>query len=96
MGELAVSDMARDSGEQKFIDNWRTKLALLAAIIVPTISATGAYYKLDSKIDERTSVLELTSTKNFAEKQDLKEIQNDIKDMHSDIVEIKTILKRSR
>ncbi len=91
------------NGEQNLLESWSIKLALLTAITLPTITATGAYFKLDSKIQEkealvtqRVTTLELDSSRSFADKADLKEMQLDIKQMREDIVEIKTMLKRSR
>jgi hypothetical protein len=90
-------------GEKKLLEIWRLRFALATLLIVPTATAVGAYYQLDarsearhSEVVQRVQELELQSSKSFAEKNDLKEIQQDIKQMHEDIVEIKSILRRGR
>jgi hypothetical protein len=91
------------NGEKKLLERWTLWVGLLSAIVVPTVTATGAYFKLDSKIQEREAIvterissLELQTTKSFAEKNDLKEIREDIKQLRNDVTEIKTMLQRRR
>lgn len=91
------------SGENKVLESWALRISFLTALIVPTITATGAYYKLDGKIDsreaaviQRVQTLELDSTRHFADKDELKEMHQEIKQLRSDVTEIKTLLKRSR
>ncbi len=77
---------------------------MLATIVVPTVTATGAFYDLKAKITEkenavnsRISDIELNNEKNFADKDTIKDIRNDIKDMRSEVSEIKMlIIRKSR
>ncbi len=91
--------------EIDFLKNWHLKLAIIAAIIVPTVTATSALYSFRSKIEEKIqedravvsakiSALELQSQKDFVEKSSIKDMQRNMEAMHDDIVEIKTILKK--
>lgn len=87
--------------ETDLLKNWKLKLAILAAIVVPTITATGAFYDLKAKIvekevavNDRINSLELQNQKNFVDKDTVKEIRSDIKEMRSEITEIKNILIR--
>jgi hypothetical protein len=98
------------NGEQKLMEHWRVKLLLIAAIVSPTVTATGAYYTLDKRIDnnqsaaiQRVSELELQTSKSFVNKDEFKQFREDVKQVRDDqremrdaIVEIKTLLKRSR
>jgi hypothetical protein len=87
--------------ETTIIKSWKNKISLIMAIVTPTIAVCGAYYKLDTKqiedkadINARVSAVELTASKSFAEKEDLKEMQKDISKLREDVTEIKTLLKR--
>lgn len=89
--------------EYDLLKNWKLKLGLLAAIVVPSVTATGAFYDLKAKIVEketavhlRMNEIELTNQRNFADKDTIKEIRSDIKDMRSDISEIKTLIIRNK
>lgn len=90
--------------ENDFLKNWHLKLAIIGALVMPAITATGAFYDLKAKMQEKDaavsakiSALELSSTKEFADKNTLKEVQEDVKRMRDDVTEIKTLLiKRSR
>jgi len=90
------------SSENEILSGWKLKLGLITMLLVPTITATGAFYDLKSKITEREiavnqkiSDLELSTQKTFADKEALKEMRSDIKEMRSEMAEIKTlILKR--
>lgn len=91
------------SGEQKFITAWQAKLALLAAIVIPTVTATGAFHSIETKMSERDaavnqriSEVELRVEKNFADKTTMKELQDDVKALRNDMVEIKTLLRQRR
>lgn len=82
------------------LKTWHLKLALLGMIITPAITATGAYYGLQNKIQsdkaeitERVSKLELDSEKNFADKASLRSVDTRMQHMEVDLAEIKTLLK---
>lgn len=74
------------------------------AIVLPTVTATGAFYDLKAKIvekevavNERISDIELNTQRNFADKDTIRDMRNDIKDMRNEMSEIKTlIIRRSR
>lgn len=87
--------------ELHLLASWKIKLAILAAIITPSVTVTGAYYKVQSnvaetkaEIDRRVNAVELSTQKSFAEKSDLKDMQRKIDQVRDDVVEIKSILKR--
>jgi hypothetical protein len=92
--------------ETKFLENWKAKLAVLSAIVLPTITATGAFYDLKASITEketvvnqRISALELETTKTFADKESIKDLRTEMKEMRADfnkdLNEIKTLIIRS-
>ena len=89
------------NNEYTFLKSWKVKLGLLTAIIIPTITATGAFYDLKASILEkeqavnaRISAVELQTEKNFADKTALQDMRNDIKEIRGEVSEIKTILIR--
>ncbi len=97
--------------EQKVLRGWKLRISLLMAVVTPTLAASGAYYSLkstdadirlevqkkDARMHERVSSLELNTQQHFADKQDLREIHDDVKSLRSEVSEIKTILiRRSR
>lgn len=87
--------------EHRLLRSWKLRIALLLAIITPTIAATGSFYSLkldakdrEAKMNERVSSLELNSEKQFADKDDLREMRNDIKDIRNQVSDVKDILLR--
>lgn len=89
------------STESDLLKNWKLKLGLLMAIISPSVAATGAYYKLQINLSERNQVteskvkdLELQVERNFASKQTMDKVQNDISGLKNDMTEIKVLLQR--
>lgn len=81
--------------------NWRVKIALLMAIIMPTITATGAYYDLKNRVDqvdsrgsERVTKLELQLNQQFVDKATLQDVQAELRSTHDDVIQIKTFLSR--
>lgn len=86
--------------ELSLLRSWKLKLALLAAIVMPSVTATGAYYKLQIQLTEknqqtenRVSDLELRTHENFADKPTMDEMRKNVEAMRNDITEIKTILR---
>lgn len=91
---------SRSRQEQSFLSNWKTKLALLSAIVIPTATATGSFYKLQlnlaekqSVTDKRISDVELSAERNFADKHTMDKMRDDVSKIHEDVSEIKTLLK---
>lgn len=87
--------------ELNLLSSWKMKLAILAAIVTPSVTVTGAYFKVQAQVqdakastDNRLNAVELSAQKSFAEKSDMKEMQRKIDEMHDDVVEIKSMLKR--
>jgi hypothetical protein len=87
--------------ETDLLKGWHLKIAIIAGLILPAVTATGAFYDLkaqiaarDTESHDRIAALELSNQKEFADKETIKDMQTDIKQMHSDIVEIKTLLLR--
>jgi hypothetical protein len=92
-----------DNRENKWLRGWHTKIAILLAIMSPTVTATGAFYGMkndiqarEAKINERVLSLELSNTKEFADKQELSEIHTDVREMRKEISELKNMLIRRR
>ncbi len=95
--------MSSAKQENFLLGRWKMIVGILMAIVTPSVTATSAYWKLKNEaivehaqVDARISSVELTAQKSFAEKQDLKEMQNTINDMHDDISEIKVLLRTRR
>lgn len=87
--------------ETSLLANWKLKLGILMAIVSPTVTGTAAYYKLQIQLDgknqqtlEKVNKLELDAERNFASKQTMEKIKEDVSKMKEDLVEIKTLLKR--
>lgn len=81
--------------------NWKFKIAILTAIVTPTITATGAYYDLKSRVEQndtnnsaRLVKLELQSNNQYADKATLNAVQAELRDTHDDVIAIKTFLTR--
>lgn len=86
--------------EIPFLTSWHLKLAILAGILTPAVTATGAYYgvkitmvKDKAELSQRVDRLELDSTKTYADKASLQSLDSRMQKMENDITEIKTILK---
>lgn len=89
------------SKETSFLYDWKLKLGILAAIVMPTVTATAAFYKLEARLNEksfqtenRINKVELDVERNFADKRTVDDMHKDINKMQNDITEIKTLLKR--
>lgn len=87
--------------ESSLLKNWQIKIALLTSIVMPTITATGAYYNLSDKMtaskteySEKVSSLELKITQSFADKASLQRIDERTQKIQNDITELATIVKR--
>lgn len=87
--------------EQNILKAWQLKLAILTAIIVPSITGSSAYYGLQEKMnsnraytDQRLSTLELKLSDGFADKSSFQRIDERTQKIEKDIVEIKTLLKQ--
>lgn len=85
----------------KFLYDWKLKLAIASAIIVPTTVATGNFFKMEMRLNEknqltenRISKLELDSERNFADKPSMVKLQTDVTQLRVDTAEIKALLKR--
>lgn len=88
------------SSEQNLLKNWHLRLVVLAAVVMPTITATGAYYGVrervaadKAEVSERVNKLELSVERNFADKSSMQQLDQRTRRMETDITEIKTILK---
>lgn len=83
--------------EKILLTVWKLRIALISAIVIPTVTATGAFYDLHTKLAEKDTKivdLELRVNQNFADKPTMKKVQEDVQEIKSGIVEIKTLLKR--
>ncbi len=88
------------STELKLLQNWHIKLALLAAIVLPTIAVTSAFsdvketiLRKDAAVHQRVSEVELKVEQNFADKKTVKQIHTELQQLQINMVEIKTLLK---
>lgn len=86
--------------ESAILKNWHIKILVLTGIVAPVMTATGAYFGIKVKmaedkqeISERVSKIELESTRSFADKTSLQNLDVRMQKMENDITEIKTILK---
>lgn len=89
------------SNEHSLLKNWHLKLAILFGIITPTITATGAYYSLQSRISqvesaasEKVDQAQIDTTKNYITKEDFRILQTDVKEMRDNLIEINTLLHK--
>lgn len=92
--------MEKEDREQLVLKGIHLKILVLAGIVTPCLTASGAYWGLklqieqkDFQISERVSRVELENTKNFADKQSLQSLTQEVKQIHDDVTEIKAILK---
>lgn len=95
--------MKMSSGQEtklSILKSWQVKLAILSSIIIPTATATGAFFGLKvsrvedkAELIQRVDKLELQSAKTFADKASLEVLDTRTRKMENDITEIKTILK---
>lgn len=90
-----------DSNKTKFLYDWKLKLGILLAILTPAVTATGSFYRLEIRLNEknqqtenRINKLELDAERNFATKQTMDKLSGDVSNMRDDLIEIKTLLKR--
>lgn len=93
----------QDPVETKVLQKWHVMIAVLLGIASPCITATGAYWGLKLQIEEkdravsdRINKVELSNQKNFADKGSLDDLSTEVKHMHDDVLEIKTLLKSQR
>lgn len=98
--------MAQDNHKPKssvtqFLYDWKLKLAILSAIVVPTVTATGSFYKMEIRFNEKNALteekiknLELDVQRNFADKPTMVRLQDDVTKLREDTAEIKALLKR--
>ena len=87
--------------ENDLLSNWKAKLAILTAIVFPTVTATGAFYGLKANmadteysLTQKINNVQLEVEKNFADKRSLDEIKSDIKEIQRDIKLL--LLKKDR
>lgn len=85
----------------RFLYDWKLKLAILSAIIVPSVTATGSFYKMEIRLNEknqqtenRISKLEVDAMRNYADKPTMVKLQDDVTRLREDTAEIKALLKR--
>lgn len=90
------------NSETKIMRGWRLKISLLMAIITPTIAVVGSFYSIkldardrDAAMSQRVSALELNTQKQFADKDELKEIRKDIHSLDDKVTGIQDLLLRT-
>lgn len=84
----------------QFLYDWKLKLAILSAVVIPSVTATGSFYKMEIRLNEknqqtesRISRLELDTQRTFADKPTLTKLQDDVAKLREDTAEIKALLK---
>lgn len=94
-------ELKHKSQVTQFLYDWKLKLAILTAIVVPTVTATGSFYKMQIQFNEKSTEtekkikdLELEVNKNFADKPTMVKLQEDVTKLREDTAEIKALLKR--
>lgn len=87
--------------EATWLKDIKLKVAVLMAVITPCVTATGAYWGLKLQIEERDrltsdriSNFEATAYQTFVDKTAFDKMNDEVKAMHDDVIEVKTILKR--
>lgn len=89
--------------ELTILESWKLKLAIVSAIVFPTITATGAFYGLKSEMKDQQAIvqnkisqIELQSQREFVDKETVKDLRGDMKMMQRSIDELKEIMLRSK
>lgn len=83
--------------EMKILRSWKLRLALLAAILSPAVTATGAYYNLKSEMKSTVEVAKDQVDAKYARKETIEDLKENVRDMRQDIKDIKDLLiQRSR
>lgn len=87
--------------EQNIIAVWQSRFAFIALLITPTLTAAALYWKTQIKINdnqasvnERVTQLELKQEKTFVDKESFQEMQKDVKQLRTDMTEVKTLLRK--
>lgn len=90
----------KENSSTAFLSNIHLKLLILSGIVVPCLTASGAYWSIklqvvesNNEMSNRVAKVESESTKNFVGKQSFDELSHEVKDMHDDVLEIKTLIK---
>lgn len=98
-----MSHEPKSKGSQvtQFLYDWKLKIAILSAILVPTVTATASFYKMEIRFNEKNSLtedkirsLEVDMARNFADKPTMIKLQDDVTKLREDTAEIKALLKR--
>lgn len=79
--------------ESAILKNWKAKIALIAAVVVPSVTATGAFYKTKEDVVSRISAVELRTEQNFADKTTMNRMQDNIQHLRDDLGDVKSDLK---
>jgi len=89
--------------ETAYLKTIHLKFLILFGIITPTVTATGAYWSLkaqvsetDRKVSERVLKVENEADKTFVDKQQFQNLASEVRAMHDDVLEIKTLLNARR
>lgn len=83
--------------ERNFLRGWKLRIALLAAIVSPAITATGAYYNM--KADLKAEIVDAKDQidAKYVRKESLDDLKEDVHDVKQDVKDIKNLLiRRSR
>lgn len=91
----------KGSAVTQFLYDWKLKLAILSAIVIPSVTATGSFYKMEMRFNEknqqtedRINRLEVDTVRNYADKPTMVKLQDDVTKLREDTAEIKALLKR--
>lgn len=93
----------KSDNESGFFASIHMKLGVLFGIVMPTLTASGAYWGVKLQIEEknrqvsdRVSKIELDNEKNFADKDSLQGLTREVQSIHDDVIQIKALLQKRR
>lgn len=88
------------SSETSVLKSIQLKIAILVGLATPVVAVAGAFYGLkiqmeekDRQVSDRIGLVELNNEKNFADKSSLKELQQELRATHDDVITIKAMLQ---
>lgn len=95
--------MNSTKSEHIFLKNLHLKIIILTGILAPCLTASGAYFGLKAKIEEkdrlisdRVSTLELTDNKTYIDKDSFNHLSNKVDVLSNQSTEILVILRARR
>ncbi len=98
---MAHESKSKSNPVTQFLYDWKLKLAILSAIVIPSVTATASFYKMEIRFndknqqtEDRINKLEVDTVRNYADKPTMIRLQDDVTKLREDTAEIKALLKR--